>query len=275
MKKLFVLFIFSFSLCFAQSNFVFPFDTANRWDYYEYNAFSGFPIDKFSVWLGKDTLMPNNQIYKQFAMHYFRRDDSKIYQFSEYDSAEFIRYDFSKKIGDTVSFIRIGNDSSVVLLADDQYIPVFGQSRRVLRFNRWNGAVWDDIADSIGIIYFSDEIDFWYELKGAIISGKVYGDITSVSYKEGIIPNTPKLSQNYPNPFNPLTMMQYIIPHNSYVKIIITNIIGQQVAVLVDSYKQVGCYFVEWNARYFSSGIYFCTMYCDNYIRTIKLFLLK
>lgn len=83
------------------------------------------------------------------------------------------------------------------------------------------------------------------------------------------------LSQNYPNPFNPATTIQYEVSQDANVRIVVTNEIGQQIAVLVNSYKQAGSYRVEWNSSTFPSGTYFCTMNCDNFVKTTKLILMK
>jgi hypothetical protein len=65
------------------------------------------------------------------------------------------------------------------------------------------------------------------------------------------------LSQNYPNPFNPSTTIQYRIPTSSKVTIKIYNLLGQNIATLVNEQKQAGSYSVEWNAANVPSGVYF------------------
>ena len=275
MKNTILLFVLFSSLCVSQDTLNFPFSTENKWVYNVYSAFSGFPINRVSYQLGKDTLLPNNKTYKPYAMFFLRKVGPKIYQFSRNDSSEFVRYDFSKKKNDTVSFIRHGKDSSVIVLADDRSTAALGQLRRVLSFHSKDGTVWDDVADSIGIMYFSNVIDIWYELSGAIISGKVYGDITSVADKINLTPHQPNLLQNYPNPFNPSTTIRYELPSATKVKIIVSNQLGQQIAVLLNSNEQAGSHQIEWNAANFPSGIYFCTMSSDKFVRTAKLILLK
>lgn len=74
---------------------------------------------------------------------------------------------------------------------------------------------------------------------------------------EIIIPNTFELNQNYPNPFNPSTTIEYTIPENSRVSLKIYDILGKEVATLVDKEQNSGTYIVIWDAKSFSSGIYF------------------
>jgi hypothetical protein len=64
------------------------------------------------------------------------------------------------------------------------------------------------------------------------------------------------LSQNYPNPFNPSTSIRYSLPSRSTVRIVITNTLGQQVAVIENGEREAGVHEVEWHA-YVASGIYF------------------
>ena len=275
MKTLLLFLISLAPICFSQTNFTFPFNTNDRWDYAAYSGSWPGPLGRMSCYFGKDSLMPNNQIYKSFAVFYFRKVGSKIYQFSPADSTEFVRYDFSKHVGDTISFIRYRRDSAAIRLIADQKDSVLGHLVRVLHFSSFNGLVGDAVADSFGISSFSFVLDGYYELAGAIISGINYGDITSVRSQHNLPPNNPSLSQNYPNPFNPSTLIQYHIPKASRVKITLTNIIGQNIAVLVDSYKQAGSYNIQWDALHFSSGIYFCIMQSDNFVKSIKLVLVK
>ena len=274
MKKLALYLALSISTCFSQNIFTFPFSPdSSRWIYDHTTAFSP-SIDKISCWFNKDTLLPNNKSYKPYGdIFYFRQEGSKIYQFLWNDSSEFVRYDFSKQIGDTVSFLSYGYESSAVILTNDHNISVFGRPRRVLTFHSTNG-VWDDVADSIGIIDFARGLEDYCQLAGAIISGQIYGDITVVKQNNSI-PSKIDLTQNYPNPFNPSTTLQYEIPKAMDVQIIITNVLGQRVALLVNSFKQPGSYQVQWTASNCSSGVYYCTMSCNGFLKTTKLVLLK
>ncbi|MBI3123620.1 MAG: T9SS type A sorting domain-containing protein [Ignavibacteriales bacterium] len=126
-----------------------------------------------------------------------------------------------------------------------------------------------------------------YTLVYAKINGKEYG--TYVSVKDGeTIPTRFSLSQNYPNPFNPETTIQYSVPVETRrgeslqkVTLKVYDVLGREVATLVDEYKQPGNYTVSFNARHLErsreipSGIYFCRLSANNYTKTIKLSLVK
>jgi hypothetical protein len=89
------------------------------------------------------------------------------------------------------------------------------------------------------------------------------------------IPDEYSLSQNYPNPFNPSTKISWQLPVASWQTLKIYDVFGNEVATLVDEYKPVGTYEVEWNAGNFPSGVYFYQLRADNYIETKKMILLK
>ena len=88
-------------------------------------------------------------------------------------------------------------------------------------------------------------------------------------------PETFELSQNYPNPFNPSTKIVYSIPKASNVKIIVTNIIGQQVAELVNEHKDAGQYRVNFDASNLPSGVYIYTLEAGSIVSSKKMTLLK
>jgi hypothetical protein len=90
-----------------------------------------------------------------------------------------------------------------------------------------------------------------------------------------------ELSQNYPNPFNPSTTIQFAVPMDSKVDIVIYNVLGQKVATLVSGTVPAGYHDVVWNASNFSSGVYFSVMKCtststgENFKSVKKLMLVK
>jgi M6 family metalloprotease-like protein len=89
------------------------------------------------------------------------------------------------------------------------------------------------------------------------------------------LPTDFQLLQNYPNPFNPSTIINYQLPMTSYVTLKIYNLLGQEVATLVNEYKKAGSYNAHWNAEGFSSGIYFYKMTAGSYTFVNKMLLLR
>ena len=83
------------------------------------------------------------------------------------------------------------------------------------------------------------------------------------------------LEQNYPNPFNPSTKIVYNIPKESKVKLEIFNILGQQVATLVNEVKPAGKYTIDFNASELSSGVYIYKLSAGDQLFSKKMILLK
>ncbi|MBE7475906.1 MAG: T9SS type A sorting domain-containing protein [Ignavibacteriota bacterium] len=101
-----------------------------------------------------------------------------------------------------------------------------------------------------------------------------YGSIVSVEVEQ-TIPEDYFLYQSYPNPFNPSTTIKYSIPNGDNVSLKIFDILGREVEVLVDEYKNAGTYSVEFNASRFASGVYFYQLQSGRFIETKKMILLR
>jgi len=98
--------------------------------------------------------------------------------------------------------------------------------------------------------------------------------LMSVNIDESI-PGRFHLSQNYPNPFNPTTTIKYQIPELSFVTIKVYNVLGGEIATLVNEEKPVGSYEVEFNASTIASGIYFYQLKAGVFVATKKMVLMK
>ncbi len=89
------------------------------------------------------------------------------------------------------------------------------------------------------------------------------------------LPKSFELSQNYPNPFNPSTRIQYQVSSISYVSLVVYDILGNEVATLVNEEKAPGFYEVEFAAANFASGIYIYRLQSSEFSDTKKMILLK
>jgi hypothetical protein len=91
----------------------------------------------------------------------------------------------------------------------------------------------------------------------------------------GSIPDAFVLDQNYPNPFNPSTVISYQLPVSSNVTLNVYDLLGNEVATLVDEYKPAGKYNIEFSAAGLTSGIYFYGLKTGEYASTKKMLLIK
>ena len=89
------------------------------------------------------------------------------------------------------------------------------------------------------------------------------------------IPLQFSLEQNYPNPFNPSTTIEYTIPQNGFVSLKVFNVLGKEVATLVNGQNDAGNHKVEFDATSLNSGVYFYRIESRNFVETKKLVLLK
>ncbi len=89
------------------------------------------------------------------------------------------------------------------------------------------------------------------------------------------IPDDYLLEQNYPNPFNPTTKIKYQNPQLSFVILKVFDVLGNEVATLVNEEKTIGNYEVEFDATNLPSGIYFYQLKTNNFTQTKKMILLK
>jgi hypothetical protein len=114
-------------------------------------------------------------------------------------------------------------------------------------------------------------------LKGCVIDGVVYGDTTFVAVENEVspIPKEYKLEQNYPNPFNPSTTISYQLPEAGNVSLKVFDVLGREVATLVDEYRNAGSYEIEFVASALPSGVYFYQLKAGDFVETKKMLLIK
>ncbi len=93
------------------------------------------------------------------------------------------------------------------------------------------------------------------------------------------LPTNFSLSQNYPNPFNPTTKIDFDLPLDSQVNIVLYDMTGREVKTLVNESKTAGYYTVQFNASDLSSGVYFYRIItmssAKDYVMTKKMMLVK
>jgi len=108
------------------------------------------------------------------------------------------------------------------------------------------------------------------------VDGSSYYDglTTSVEQISGL-PNGYTLSQNYPNPFNPSTNIEYSIPSESFVELKVYDVLGNEVASLVNEQQKAGVYRADFTANNLSSGMYFARLTANEFTKVVKMILLK
>jgi len=126
-----------------------------------------------------------------------------------------------------------------------------------LHLNVNNAPVSVDPIDSLQVLY-----DDW---KGT----------THIQDEESTTPDGFALFQNYPNPFNPKSEIRFRVGGTGRVSLTIHDLLGREVAVLLDEEKGPGTYSVTWDAEAFASGVYYYRLRSGGFVETRKLVLLR
>ena len=160
------------------------------------------------------------------------------------------------------------------------YVPFY-----IILYTTNGGADWieqvQDVMISLIDVFFVDENNGWAVGDSGKIVHTTNGGVTFVEEKEiDELPTDYHLIQNYPNPFNPSTKISWQSPLGSWQTLKVYDVLGNEVATLVDGYKPAGSYEVEFNShsgegRNLTSGIYFYRLQAGEFIETRKMVLLK
>lgn len=159
-----------------------------------------------------------------------------------------------------------------LLTSDDstswQEIISSGQSS----IDEWTDIYLDNVPTRFIKVIFHDA-DF--STQAGIWEIETWGEQTSTSSEDLTNNITFELLQNYPNPFNPSTNIKYSIPAVEFVSLKVFNILGKEVAELVNGKQAQGFYNVKFDASEFSSGVYIYKLQAGNFTITRKMLLIK
>ena len=99
--------------------------------------------------------------------------------------------------------------------------------------------------------------------------------VTGVDVSHGFRPGHFFLAQNFPNPFNPTTAVSYLLSAVSDVRLVVYDMLGGEVAVLVNERKPAGTFVVKFDATGLSSGVYLYRLEAGDFVQTRKMILLR
>jgi len=133
--------------------------------------------------------------------------------------------------------------------------------------------VWDDLDTQKITVLIDTNLDGEYDDSKSLTSMPVSNSEESEGNQN--IPEGFELHQNYPNPFNPTTQISYALPGQTHVEITVYNMLGQQVATLVNETKNAGRYEVSFDASGLSSGVYIYRLQTESYTETRQMMLIK
>jgi hypothetical protein len=163
-------------------------------------------------------------------------------------------------MGDTLGIIIPPHDSINVSFFNVDLCPICDYE------------VQDYFKDTLRFVFsFYESIDYSFS-KSIQISGE--GHMSDVKEKR-TLPNKFELFQNYPNPFNPSTKISWQSSVGSWQTLKIYDVLGNEVATLVNEYRDAGNYETEFKAEKLSSGVYYYQLRAGNFVQTKKMIYLK
>ena len=275
----------------------YPLKIGNKW-VYNYSFYTtpvtGFE-DRYIRSILSEEVKPNGKTYfiiEEKLLNlgitdtvYERIDSSegKIFRYVEgCPGDEQLIDDLLMEIGDSTSATRYGyclNNPPTIFYSDSSFTDwgISGRIRNLSNYDLFTAHY--SLVSGIGLYsaqISDDNGEKHYNLKGCLIDGVIYGDTLTTSVEiENDIPKSFYLSQNYPNPFNPTTKLSWQLPVGSYLTIKVFDVLGREVATLVDEFKPAGKYDVEFNATELPSGVYFYQLNTGDFVSVKKMLLIK
>lgn len=291
MEKTFLFALVFISLkIFAQDNNLdpyqfFPANIGDRWEYTTAGPDVGYTIVKDSIDL-KDS---SRFIFFRYPPTNRGADYRIDKNYNVFDGPNFDNrhvYKLDAKVGETWMVLtgptrykaRVREEYPAYVfgkLTTIKVIDLFLLTREdtVITENSWL-QYWEKLAYGFGLISREDGATQPFLLRGCRINGVTYGTV-DVEEEPKTVPSEFVLFQNYPNPFNPTTTINYQLPENGFVTIKIYDMLGKEIATLVNENKSAGYYKVEFNASKLTSGVYIYTINANNFIQSKKMLLTK
>ena len=175
-------------------------------------------------------------------------------------------YNVSKSLSDSIEIFSITSKNGLVDISKSDFlIDAISEDSVSLTFD-----VNEILQNKDTIIVSTSEGDF-------LITFYILGEdsITAVNQILIDIPTHYELSQNYPNPFNPTTKIKFTIIDDDFADLKVYDILGSEVATLLNKEIPAGSYTINFNAQNLASGIYFYRLKTNNYNEVKKMILIR
>jgi len=130
-------------------------------------------------------------------------------------------------------------------------------------------------SDLLDIHFINENTGVVAGFYGTILRTTTAGEPIGINKIGSEFPVNYTLSQNYPNPFNPVTNIKFDLPKESFVKLIVYDILGRELESIVNEDLVEGVYEVSWDASNYSSGIYIYKLEVEDFVESKKMVLIK
>ncbi|NNG27996.1 MAG: T9SS type A sorting domain-containing protein [Ignavibacteriaceae bacterium] len=211
--------------------------------------------------------------------NYYEEINNRLIVLTLVNGAPILGYDLANNILDTIRITNINDPDAICTDSSGNYYITSFSDNVVYRFTSDfsigpeiissghggpSGIGYNERDNILGITNYNfNSIDL-IEL-----------DPNSVYYRVSTTPNNYALSQNFPNPFNPATTINYQIPERSFVTLKAYDVLGNEVATLINDEKPAGSYEVSFDASSLPSGVYFYKLHAGSFTETKKMILLR
>jgi len=270
----------------------YPYNIDNSWSYvwvYHDVLNDYYEAGREKIFISKDTVVDNIKYWViQYDIHgygnytkYLERIDSvtgNVLRISDLSSGNIDCIDnVYANVGDTIS---ISNNRDIPYCTNmvinsirDTVINNFQTTiREVTGLPQLNKLFF---ARKIGLL--GSGSNYWID--SAKVNGMAYNHITDIHEKTNPIVTHFNLQQNYPNPFNPSTLIKYSVVNSANVSLKIYDVLGNEVATLINEEKLSGSYEVVFDTKEGSqnlaSGVYFYQLRAGDFVQTKKMILLR
>ncbi|GBD88841.1 hypothetical protein BMS3Abin03_02783 [bacterium BMS3Abin03] len=214
-------------------------------------------------------------------------NNDPMFFISIFIAKQFYGYD-SSQIG-LASSLLFDDNSSIAIFAP---VGLYFVSQNNIEFVKLNQELFGTTRKNLGVALNNTRNYFGHPVSHKLIVLNLWGDpslklkyyIPTSVEEDNVIPTEFFLYQNYPNPFNPTTKIKYSIPESplpggdgrgGLVTLKVYDVLGNEIATLVNEEKPAGSYEVEFNGSNLSSGIYFYQLRAGTFIQTKKMILLR
>ncbi|MBS4034016.1 MAG: T9SS type A sorting domain-containing protein [Ignavibacterium sp.] len=305
-KKLFRTSVIAIVLIFGEAGFsqeypwsIYPLELGNIWvtrdfwwrPYYRLEIVdSGVVIEGESYFKTKCTYRTIHGSLNESFIYHRITDSEYVIRFDSsglYVNPKVKYYKVDTQPGDYWQNLTIISGSEIIhyFVVDTSYYLVFGTSTKVREIFVTDSSGYENYtfwSEEFGLLehYVHDfELGNYIYLRGCVIDGVLYGDTTFLTVGVDDIQTTPvaeyKLFQNYPNPFNPTTTIEYELKEYALVNLKVYDLLGNEVAELINEEKYAGRYSSSFNGNGLSSGVYFYKLTIGGNTQVRKMILMR
>ncbi len=181
---------------------------------------------------------------------------------------------------DGESWNPVSSGTTVYALLAKDSLMLQGTASFGVLVSRDSGSTWVEANQGLtnfAIVSLASDDQYLYAgtLGSGVFRRPLNNILTSIEPASSNIPGSFRLEQNFPNPFNPVTTISYALPAHTHVTLTISDVVGREVARLVDEFQEAGYKSVAFDGSTLSSGVYFYRIQAGSFLETKRLILMK